>query len=212
VTAFEVDQHGRHGYAPNEAGDCVRCVDAPQDHPARSSALDRLRGLAIACMVVDHVALIFAGPQLLRETIGRLAVPLFFIVGGHLVRRLSWRHGWVLLVGLALPALIPWVDAPNVLVHYAIGAALLVAMRAGRLSPWLLVALALTAMANETMPAGNGYNPVALYALMAVGAVIGRHSFVFGERLPRFLGLVGRFPLSVYVGHLFLFEIVRVSL
>lgn len=93
---------------------------------SRLVGLDRLRGLAIACMIVDHVALL-GGLQLVRVTVGRLALPIFFVLAGALVRRLTWRHGAIFAVGLVLPVAVPWIDSPNVLTLYAVGAVVLVA-------------------------------------------------------------------------------------
>lgn len=247
---LDLDEQGRHGYAPNAAGDCVRCLvlEVWQDHPdtaagstagtttadapdstdqlheqgtpstaattsrvsiGRSGALDKLRGLAIAAMVVDHLAYVL-DEQLLRVTVGRLALPLFFIVAGHLVCRLSWRHGWVALLGLALPAVVPWIDDPNVLLLYAAGAVLVVQLRRAPLALVLVVVVALTVAANGWLPATPGfYDPLSVLALMCAGALLSRDSFAIGNRLPRAFAVVGRFPLSVYVGHLLVIEGVR---
>src|SRR4051794_34146876 len=84
----------------------------------RDAALDGVRGLAVALMVLDHVCAVTGSGHLLRYSVTRLSMPLFFVVSGHLVRRLSSRHLWVLLAGLMLPGAVPWIDNPNVLVWY----------------------------------------------------------------------------------------------
>jgi uncharacterized membrane protein len=170
----------------------------------RAVELDRLRGLAIACMVVDHVALVVGGLGGVRWTVGRLALPIFFVLGGHLARRLSPRHLVIAGVGLLLPAVVPWIDSPNVLLLYAVGAALVVIGRLGRLSRVLMLVVLLTAMANGVGGrAGTGYPPAALWALMLVGIDVPRAWLVqLGGRLPRWLAGPGSWPVSVYVGHL----------
>ena len=184
----------------------------------RFVGLDRLRGLAIMCMVVDHVCLL-AGVYPLRVTVGRLALPLFMIVGGSLVRELTWRHGGVLVVGLVLPVAVPWIDAPNILVLYVLGAALVSAFGTGeRMRPgsrfrpaagvWVLLVLAVGALANGwgDQP-GTGYPWAAVVALMALGALAGRRQLAgVGDRLPHWLAWPGRHPLSLYVGHLLVLQ------
>ena len=169
--------------------------------PARAQHLDALRGLAVSLMVVDHLALAF-GVLPLRLTLGRLAMPLFFILAGHLSRRVGPRTLWALALGLALPALAPWIDSPNVLAWYAAGVGALAAARYLRLPLWLLLALPLTLAANGWgSPVLTGYNPLCLLGLMALGAMLPRASFDWARRLPAPLAVLGRYPLTVYVGH-----------
>lgn len=179
----------------------------------RLVAVDRIRGLAIACMIFDHAVVVLHGPQPLRWTLGRLAMPLFFLLGGYLVRRLSWRHGWVFLLGLVLPVIVPWIDSPNVLVWFALGAVLcrLADTRAER---WAALVLLLVVAANfPDQRDGTSYAPPMLPALMLVGGILrdyhGRAVVGCGDRLPRWLAPLGRYPLSVYAGHLILFELAR---
>jgi hypothetical protein len=171
----------------------------------RSAAVDAVRGLAVLLMVGDHLCATLAPGSVwagvYRLTLGRLAMPLFFLLSGSLVRRLSWRHAGVLAVGLVLPVLAPWVDAPNVLVWYAAGAALLVLFARQGWPLWLLLLPALVLYANGwTTALGTSYQPWALFALMAVGQLVGRQAWA---RMPSPgpLRLLGRWPLSVYVGH-----------
>lgn len=177
----------------------------------RLVGLDRLRGLAIGCMIVDHVALL-GGLQLVRVTVGRLALPIFFVLAGALVRRLTWRHGAVFAVGLGLPVVVPWIDSPNVLVLYAVGAVVLVAGARWWWWPWAVLVVAVTLLANGwgAWPAG-GYPPAALLALLAVGTLLRRYVGLnavaeAGEGLPGWLGAIGRRPVTWYVGHLLVLQ------
>ena len=173
----------------------------------RTLSLDRLRGLAIACMVLDHLCLIFHTCYWLRLTAGRVAMPLFFLVSGHLVRRLGWRHGWVLLLGLLVPFVVPWIDSPNVLVWYVVGAVWIVAARYAGIWLWLpsLVGLAWAANFGVWSPLHVGpdsFDGLMLIGIMGMGAALETDAFDWGLRLPRFFERIGRYPLSVYVGHL----------
>lgn len=173
----------------------------------RSRGLDALRGLAVLTMVADHVAL-FAQAEPVRWTIGRVALPLFFLLAGHLARRLSWRLLVVLGAGLLLPVLAPWVDSPNVLVWIVVGSLLLAGVRRFGLSPWLLLVVSATLLANGQGFGGDGYAAPALMVMMAAGALIPRDGFAWASRLPAWLVPFGRFPLSVYVGHVLLLTVV----
>lgn len=177
----------------------------------RLVGLDRLRGLAIGCMIVDHVALL-GGLQLVRVSVGRLALPIFFVLAGALVRRLTWRHGAIFAVGLVLPVVVPWIDSPNVLTLYAVGAVVLVAGARWWWWPWVVLVVAVTLLANGwgDWPAG-GYPPAALLALLAAGTLLRRYVGLealheVGEGLPGWLGAIGRRPVTWYVGHLLVLQ------
>ncbi|OJV57560.1 MAG: hypothetical protein BGO38_05345 [Cellulomonas sp. 73-145] len=169
----------------------------------RASELDRLRGAAIVCMIVDHVARAL-GAEPVRLTIGRLAVPVFFVLSGHLARRLTWRHAAIAATGFLLPAFVPWIDNPNVLLLYAVAAALLVLARwTGPAGPAVVAIAAVTALANGVHGMGNGYPLEALLALMVAGHYIPRAALVaIGSRLPAVFAVAGRRPVTWYVGHL----------
>ena len=185
--------------------------------PSRLVEIDRLRGLAIACMVVDHLALFGFLPWEFRITVGRLAMPLFFVLAGMCFSRLTRRHGQVFVIGLVLPLAAPWLDAPNVLVWIAVGAVVLWLMDrpfwvAGH---WLVIFAALAAGANHWTPAlGTGYPPGFLVAFMALGRLLAFRGDAgwllgLGERLPGVLAGLGRRPLSMYVGHVLALEVLR---
>lgn len=174
----------------------------------RDSAIDRLRGFAIVLMVADHVA-IFLGPEILRETLTRASMPLFFLLAGHLVKRVSWRLIGVGVIGLFLPLYVEFIDDPNVLLWLCVfGICTAYVRKVPSLLP-IGIVIALTVMANYfgTTPFG-GYHPLALFALMLLGAMIPRESFWIGERLPRWFATLGRFSLSVYVVHTILIQVV----
>lgn len=176
---------------------------APPATTTRLTYLDSARGLAVACMVADHITLLLHGPELVRLTLGRVAMPLFFIVAGALVRRVGWRHLGIGLVGLALPAVVPWIDAPNVLVLYALSAGVVALFRWLEVPPLVLTVCVLAASANGFLPRiGTGFEPMAVLGILAVGAHLGPHRLGWLSWLPDWLAPIGRRPLLVYVGHL----------
>lgn len=169
----------------------------------RSPALDRVRGLAIVLMAVDHVASL-SGWVVVEDTVGRAAMPLFFVLAGSLLGRLRWRHAQLVGLGLLLPVVMPWLDAPNVLTLYGVGALVIWLWRRLVWPVWVLAAAGLTQAANGW--AGGlfftGYQPLALLGLLALGAMLPRTTWSWGSSLPGWMGLLGRFPVTVYVGHL----------
>jgi surface polysaccharide O-acyltransferase-like enzyme len=172
----------------------------------RSRLLDELRGLAVALMVLDHLLIFVAPGHWLRATVTRAAMPLFFVVAGHLARRVRWRRLLgVAAVGAALPAVVPWLDRPNVLLLYAVGVPVVVWARSRGLLP-LVIAAALTLAANGWAdPTGHAYWAPAVVALMATGALIRFREVELGRGVvppgAAHLARLGRYPLSVYVGH-----------
>lgn len=174
----------------------------------RLDTLDRVRGLAIVLMLVDHLAYL-GGVVELRLTVGRLAMPLFFLLAGGLVRRWGSRHALALGLGLLLPLVAPWAGAPNVLVVFAVGAALLLLCERSGLPVPLLVLISLVAAANRWEVGTSSYDPAALIAIMALGRLIGTDWAVrLGDRLPAWLAGLGRRPLLWYVGNVVLIQAV----
>lgn len=196
-----------------DASDTPRLSDA---RALRSRGLDALRGLAVVFMVADHLAL-FAGAPLVRVTVGRLAMPLFFVLAGHLATRLSWRVARLGLLGVLLPLAAPWVDSPNVLLWLAYGAVALALARRAHLPPALLVGAQLAVFANPGVfhpyaDLGTGYPPAALLGLMALGAMLHRDQLTgLADRLPARLvpplSWAGRHALGLYVGHVLLLTV-----
>lgn len=178
-------------------------VTAPAPSVGRDYALDAVRGLAILLMVADHLSY-FMGWEVVRLTAGRVAMPLFFLVAGHLAGSPKWRHVRIGFLGLLLPLAVPWIDNPNVLVLWAAGVALLWCLRYfGHLAAWVTV-VALTLLANGWgFAPGNGYDWLALWGLMAVGHGSATHRmFGWGNALPEWVAAMGRHPIAWYVGHL----------
>ncbi|MBI3953752.1 MAG: DUF1624 domain-containing protein, partial [Chloroflexi bacterium] len=137
-----------------------KSLDSPAEAlPARLTALDSLRGLAIASMVLLNLsAVVLAGvPPLPLRLIGSLAAaPVFILLSGLMVALTADRHGllyfllgrglWILAVG-AFVDLVVWRIYPfmGVEVLYIIGVSIPLAYLALKLAFWprlgLMVAL-----------------------------------------------------------------------
>jgi hypothetical protein len=197
-----------------------RAVSSIQDRApwvGRLPGLDAFRGLAIACMFVDHIVLLFSGPELLRLFPGRLAMPAFFLLAGHLVTRVSWRTIAVGALGFLLPMGVPWVDSPNVLTLWAVGVVLICAARRLGLPEWPLILLGLAMAANGyTTTGANAYEATALVGLMALGAMLPASTFLWAGDLPARLvhplAAVGRAPIRWYVGHLLALQFLALAI
>lgn len=180
----------------------------------RIQGLDRLRGFAIVMMILQHISLLLWGWNRWEATGGRVIAPIFFLVGGSLITRMTIRHGYVAVIGAAISILIPWAGAPSSLLLYSLGAIVVwTCRRFNAQLLWLPIMFALMLYANGYGETGGGYyTPWAVIGLMCVGSLIGRTNLgTVGSHLPdfRWLKFMGRHPLSFYVGHIVILEIVR---
>lgn len=175
---------------------------AAQQVTARSSAIDRMRGLAIVLMCLDHLMLVLELNPLLRWGPTRLAMPLFMLIAGSLITRLTWRHLAIGVIGLGLPLFVPWTGQPNILFCYAIGAAVVVvSRRLGGPVPVILLAGCI-AMLTNGLDFGS-YPVLGVVALVLLGSMLPRGVWEpVGSHLPEWLEWLGRWPLTIYVGHL----------
>jgi len=167
----------------------------------RDRSLDVLRGLAIVCMMVDHLALWLDVTEL-RLTVGRVAMPLFFVLGGHLVTRIGPRLLVVVGVGVGLQLLAPWTGAGPLLATFASGAVVVHLLGRWPAALAALVAYGLMLGANGFASAAGGmYEPACLVALMGLGRLLPRSVFAGAAGGPRWLAAIGRRPLIWYAGH-----------
>lgn len=178
---------------------------------SRLVGVDRLRGAAIALMIADHL-LIVSGhwDAPIRHNVTRAAMPVFAIVAGALWRRMSWRWLGIAAVGFSLMVLIPWAGEPNILLLLAIGAVTLWCCQGRPLLLALFIALPLTRYANSYPADGPGYDMTGVIALMCLGQLVSPLQLDrLGSLIPRWLHLEmpGRWPLSVYVGHLAVLDV-----
>lgn len=190
----------------------------------RLVGLDRLRGLAIALMVLDHVlvwllavaevdGLAGGAIELARLSVTRLSLPLFGVLAGcglvFSVRHrnfgvsIPWRHAAGALLILFLPTWWIGLGRPDVLVQFVF----IIGFGGWAIRRWPVVLGAFGVVQAITWPiGGTGYQPgvvVALLALGVLGSAGGRYlsAEVAGLRLPGWLGTFGRYPVECYVGH-----------
>lgn len=187
----------------------------------RFAGLDVTRGIAIMLMVLDH-GLVVAGQDHspIRMTMTRAALPVFMVlagalIGAHLRGRRLLR---VAIAGLALPLVVPWIDNPNILVLYVLGAVIVWAARGTGRDPrtgalWVALVAVVTLSANGWGDQPGGYPWAPVVALMLTGALAGRWRLAaatacLDRRWLRPVQWIGRYPLTVYVGHLLILQLV----
>lgn len=183
----------------------------------RISGIDRARGFAIILMMFQHFLLLYHGPNAWESTGGRLVAPIFLIVGGSLVTRMSIRHIHVFILGIFLTIAVPWAGNPSILIYYVISAFIIWGIRRVNFALlWIPVFISLALYANGIWVTPNGqYSPMAALALMCIGSLIGRTIIGnLGGLLPKWewLAFIGRHPLAFYAGHLMLLEALRGAL
>lgn len=185
----------------------------------RLDGIDGVRGFAMLSMLIDHLAHFIPNGEPLRLTIGRLAMPLFFLVAGSLVSKLNFTRLTVLaVIGIALPTVyVGWIDNPNVLLYYAIGAIIVYFLRTSDVALIVALAVCFTFAANFPLKLSpTSYPFETLLGFMLIGAILGRNPFHKLGKWARLIGprtswirAIGRRPLSFYVGHLVIIESVR---
>lgn len=191
----------------------------------RDSSLDRLRGLAIFLMIIDHSLLLTMTYETsaswmgwTRKTLTRFSMPLFMLVSGLLIARRgspSLRRLPLVIVIAIVINVISWTEVgfgvPEILavwllclpfyplfVRYPIEVAALGIL--------LTINLPITADWYE------GYQPALVLAFLAMGALLHRTPespiLKSGNYLPSLFGFIGRRPLLWYAGHLFILAII----
>lgn len=177
---------------------------------SRSDYVDRLRGLAVAVMIVDHILHLVA-PWHPARFVTRVAMPLFALLAGHLARhpRLGRWVGLV-LAGVAVALAIPWIDNPNILCWLGGGMGIAYVVQYNRLAASLVVAVALTLGANHySVRIGSGFGGPYVIALCVLGSQMARADFDWmGQRVPGWLAWAGRNALAIYIGHLAVLAII----
>lgn len=177
----------------------------------RDAALDKVRGLAVVLLLLDHVLvpLQASGRPWLwyLRLLTRPSLPLFMMVSGVLlwrrespgwIARQFWRVApWATLatpVGWLVPGF-DWLD-PLAVYLLALGV-VAVCWRARRVA---LVACVLAAL-DLRWPV-HSYSPWELAAWLLLGAEFACLSWSWASSLPVWLGAVGRRSLWWYVGEL----------
>ena len=171
----------------------------------RNRSLDVLRGLAIVLMVLDHVCFQIHTPWawVLRTTVCRAALPLFMLVAGCVwvtIRTPDWRSLLRLLAAAgAASALCQYLHMPS---HEILAAFFVVACSARMVvaSPVFCACFGLVASVEWPI-AGWAYQPGLVLAYLSIG-VLGWFSVLQFRLRCRPLEVLGRWPLTCYLGHL----------
>lgn len=180
----------------------------------RRESIDRLRGLAMALMMLGHLLAVLDAGEWVRLTLTRGSLPIFAAVTGYLLadRRPRWgRVGQVAGVGLFASAAVDYAGVPGL---NAVDPLLVIA---AALCCWplvvrwpVLVVLVGTVQAVTYAGLYDGYQIGEVLALNAAGVLLRRSASPHdldaarwtAGRLPAVLGTIGRRPLTAYALHL----------
>jgi uncharacterized membrane protein len=197
----------------------------------RDASLDRLRGLAIFLMIIDHILVVYlfcwswdSWAEWVRRTLTRFAMPLFMLVSGLLIAR-KGRPSLRRIPQVAFAALVLnqifWnlpelgFGAPEILATWLICLALYPLWVR---FPIEMAVLGILQFVNWPITASwwLGYQPGEVLAFLALGALLARRedSAVLraGHHLPRWLEPMGRWPLTWYTVHLLVLAVAGVLL
>lgn len=196
----------------------------------RDTALDRLRGLAIFLMIIDHILVIYlfcwnweSWAEWVRRTLTRFAMPLFMLVSGLLVARKGRpslrRIPVILFVAIVLNQLFVSVDvgftAPEILATWLI---CLVFYPLWIRFPIELGVLGVLQLINWPITASwwQNYQPGEILVFLSLGVLLARQPnspiLKVGSHLPRWLEPIGRWPLTWYTAHLVILTVIGVIL
>jgi len=193
-------------------------VSAPQIAKSRLLILDAMRGLAIVIMIIDHVLAalesIGVGSNVVeysRLSVTRFSMPLFMIASGIAWTRYGLRFTrwaqvvlWAVVINSLTRLLWPDFNFPEIL---AIWAALAIAWKFIRRFPIITMIIGYTQTTYWQIP-WQGFQPGELAIFLGVGVLLSKVSLDFlwrerrTSRLIKPLAVVGRYPLTIYGGHL----------
>lgn len=175
----------------------------------RYSGLDRLRGLAIVLMILDHVLLVSGDGLPIRLTVTRASLPLFALTAGALWRPGARRRHALILVAAAVSMVLGvglGIGQPDVLLVLLVAS---IGMHAYLRFPVATAAVA--ALQATTWPVftfTGGYEVGVVLVLMIMGRVFGAARLDgYGRKLSPIFDRIGRYPLTFYVGHLALLAV-----
>lgn len=195
-------------------GASINALLRPDSRPTgrtRSAFIDRARGLAVALMICDHALLIFGAPAVLRLGPTRAAMPIFAVLVGTLFRRFRWRWAGIGVVGLVFTVALPGLGTPNILIQLTVAAAVLELLPYAWTLPALVLCVTSWANFGLWMPApGFAYPMLSVVALTLIGRLIPRSAWSWAKRLPAWLELLGRYPLTAYCLHVLALVTLRV--
>ena len=193
-------------------------MKSPALKGGRIFIIDAIRGLAIALMILDHSLFAIESigvannvVEYSRLSITRFSMPLFMIASGMIwvlygLRIKRWIQVFILsiLVNVTIRVLWPDFNNPEILFVWtllAIGYRLIVRF------PITVMIIGYTQFVFWPVSWG-GYQPGELAIFLGVGVLIARAPLdrtwkqIRFEKLLSTLAFLGRYPLSIYSGHL----------
>jgi uncharacterized membrane protein len=193
-------------------------MKSPALNRGRIFMIDAIRGLAIALMILDHSLFAIESigvanniVEYARLSITRFSMPLFMIASGFIwalygLRIKRWIQVFILsiLINLTIKVLWPDFNNPEILFIWtilAIGSRLIVRF------PITVMIVGYTQFIFWPVP-WSGYQPGELAIFLGVGVLIARAPLdktwkqIRFEKLLSALAFLGRYPLSIYSGHL----------
>ena len=188
----------------NTIGSSIRDYLRDRRQVARIWQIDALRGFALLVMILDHAILTAGWDDSPLRLLTRIAMPLFFIIAGNLVRRFHWtRMAAILVVGYALNAIAPMFGSFELFSGLIIGCAI-VAFCKSVGARFIALTILMTMTANFYVWQA-GYLFWMLPAFIIIGALLPRDTLVnFGSKFPRWIAPLGEWPLTLYVAHILL--------
>jgi fucose 4-O-acetylase-like acetyltransferase len=181
----------------------------------RDIIIDRLRGLAIVLMILDHALAVYGTGGVLRWTVTRASLPLFMLSSGWVMRNRDWPSArraieLVLAAGIStvLVRVLPGMARVDVLVVYLVALTMWPIARRFGGEWWVFTCVVLGALPVLW----HGYHPLVVVGLMVAGPFAlenGTWVRKLGESLPAEMEVIGRWPLTLYVGHLAMFVLIR---
>ncbi|MHA7812890.1 MAG: TraX family protein [Phycisphaerales bacterium] len=187
--------------------------------PARNVRIDKLRGLAILLMILDHVLCVIDPENIARYTLTRAALPIFMLISGYLLanRNPSLKR-YAQLVAASFCSLlivqhIPGMAKVDVLFVIAI---VLTVWPIARRYP--IIALCIGAVQSQTLGLWDGYEPGHILAIMCAGALLNQErsttdrkiATITASILPRAFTTIGQAPLLFYLSHLAIIRIAHI--
>lgn len=167
--------------------------------------IDRLRGLALVLMVLDHVLVQIDPSNPLRYTLTRLSLPLFMAASAAVWTPDIRTRRLVLLASAATVELVAssylGMPFPGIMLVYLVAVVPLSLWHEASSSAYWVAALGL--IQALYLPVGwLGYEPGLVLAWWGLGRLGSYQLDRLGSRLPRCLASVGRWPAQLYAFHL----------
>jgi len=199
-------------------------MKSPALKGGRIFIIDAIRGLAIALMVLDHslfaietIGIANVVVEYSRLSITRFSMPLFMIASGIIwalygLRIRRWFQVFVLAILINLVTRFLWADFnyPEILLVWTM---LAIASRLIVRFPITVMIIGYTQFIFWPVP-WSGYQPGELAIFLGVGVLVARAPLEKAWKHMRFKSLIsalsflGRYPLSIYSGHLILLSLI----